>query len=122
MIQKAIFFLVITALVAFPAFSLPHDGVNGDWDATMHIVGYTVTGSMTFKADGETLTGSCFTEHTGKGTITGTVKDDNVTFTAKFEKHEDIDFTGTFKDGKLDGEFKTEGNTGQWSAVPHKSS
>lgn len=122
MFIKAIFFLVMTALAAMPAFSLPHDALSGDWDITCHVVGYTVPGKMTLKVADAVITGTVETEHTGPGTIVGTLKDGKLTFTAKFEKHESIDFTGSLKDGKLEGEFKTEGNTGQWTAVPHKAS
>ena len=121
MIKKAIFLAVIAALVALPAFATPNDSVTGDWDATFHIEGFTIQGKIALKVEGEAVTGTCDTEHTGHGTITGTFKDGKLSFTAKFEKHESIDFTGWIKDGKLDGEFKTEGNTGQWSAVPHKA-
>lgn len=123
MIKNAIFFLIIGALVALPGLSLPHDGITGDWDVTCHIVGYTVPGTITFKVTGEVVTGTVETEHTGKGTISnGTLKDGKLIFTANFEKHEAINFTGTYKDGKIEGEFTTEGNTGQWNAVRHKTS
>jgi|GEM_PF-6510461 len=121
MLKQAVFILVVVALVALPVLSLPPDSVSGDWDGTFHVLTYTLPAKLTLKASGEVLTGTCDTEHTGHGTITGTVKDGKLTFTAKFEKHESIDFTGTLKDGKLEGEFRTEGNIGKWSAVPHKS-
>lgn len=123
MFNKAIFILIIAALAALPALSIAPDPVSGNWDVTCHIVGYTVPGTMSFKVEGEKVTGTVETEHTGKGTIAGGVwKDGKLSFTANFEKHESIIFTGTVKDGKLEGEFKTEGNTGQWTAVPHKAS
>ena len=122
MIKKAIFLLVILALVALPAFSLPLHGVTGDWDVTCHIEGFTVPGKMTLKTAGEVVTGTVETEHTGHGTISnGTLKGGKLTFTANFEKHEAINFRGTYKDGKIEGDFTTEGNTGQWAAVPHKA-
>ena len=122
MFIKAIFFLIMAALAVTPALAVPHDGVNGDWDITCHIVGYTVPGTMSLKVTDSVITGTVQTEHTGTGTITGTMKGGKISLTAKFEKHETIEFTGSLKDGKLEGEFKTEGNTGQWTAVPHKAS
>lgn len=121
MIKNAIFFIVIAALAALPAFATPRDSVTGNWDATFQISGFTLPGTISLKVEGDVLTGTCDTEHTGPGTITGTVKDGKLIFMAKFEKHESIDFTGMFADGKLAGEFKTEGNTGQWSALRHKT-
>ena len=42
--------------------------------------------------------------------------DGKLSFTLDFEKHESIDVTGTLKDGKLAGEFHTEGFTDKWEA------
>ena len=122
MIKNLVFLFIITVLVALPTSSTPLETVTTDWDVTFHILTYTIPGRISLTSDGKTLSGTCDTEHTGHGTISGSVKDAKLTFTAKFEKHESIDFTGTLKDGKLEGEFKTEGNTGQWTATPHKAS
>jgi hypothetical protein len=123
MIRKAIFAAFIFATVALTSLATPPDAVSGNWDATFHVLSFTIEGTMSFKVEGETVTGTVDTEHTGHGTISnGLLKDGKLSFTANFEKHEAIVFTGTAKDGKLEGEFKTEGNTGQWSAVPHKAS
>ncbi len=123
MIHKIVFFFIVIALAALPALSLPADSITGDWDVTCRILGFTVPGNMTLKVQGEVVTGTVDTEHTGHGTISnGSWKDGKLGFTATFEKHESIVFTGVLKDGKLEGEFQTEGNTGQWTAVPHKAS
>jgi len=123
MIQKAIFFFILIALVALPGLSLPPENPTGDWDVTCHIEGFTVPGKMSLKVQGEAVTGTVDTEHTGHGTIAnGSWKDGKLSLTATFEKHESIVFSGTVKDGKIEGEFQTEGNTGQWTAVPHKAS
>jgi hypothetical protein len=34
-----------------------------------------------------------------------------------FPSHESIDVTGSLKDGKLTGEFRTEGRQGTWEAT-----
>jgi hypothetical protein len=123
--KKVVFVLVVTALMALPAISrpVPPDPVTGDWDVTCQIEGFTVPGTMSLKVEGDKVSGSVDTQHTGHGTIAdGVWKDGKLSFTATFEKHEPIVFTGSAKDGKLTGEFKTEGNTGQWSAVPRKKS
>jgi len=38
--------------------AFPHDPVTGNWDATFHVEGFTITGKMAFKVEGETVTGT----------------------------------------------------------------
>ena len=122
---KAIFsFATLILVISFTAFaSSPgaSGNVKGDWDATFMIAGQTIQGAMSFDTNGKTLTGSLFTEHTGKGTVTdGTFDDNKLNCTLKFEKHESIALTGELKDDKLSGTFATEGMTGTWTAVRKK--
>lgn len=121
MFRNTIVVAAILTLASLSMLAVPPDPVSGDWDATFHVLTFTIQGSMSLKVEGEVVTGTVDTEHTGHGTISkGVLKDGKLSFTANFEKHESIVFTGSAKDGKLEGEFKTEGNTGQWTAVPHK--
>jgi hypothetical protein len=93
------------------------DLISGDWDVTFTIEGTTVPAKFTFKLDGDKLTGTAFSEHTGAGTLSkGKWADNKLEFTLDFAKHESIDVTGTLKDGELSGEFRTEGMVGKWSA------
>jgi len=46
----------------------------------------------------------------------GTFKDGKLSLTADFATHESIKFTGEIKDGKIVGEFFTEGTSGTWAA------
>jgi hypothetical protein len=70
--------------------------------------------------EGENVTGTIETAHTGPGTVQdGKWIDGKLSATLVFEKHESIALTGglkTDKDQKLEGEFRTEGRTGNWQA------
>ena len=62
------------------------------------------------KLKGHNVTGTVESKHTGPGKLTkGSWVDDKLSFTLVFEHHESIDVTGSLKDGKLVGEFRTEG-------------
>jgi hypothetical protein len=109
-------FAVLTASQASAS-----SGIKGDWDVTFTIANQTVDGTISLDVDGKTLTGSVFTVHTGKGTITDGEFDGNkLSCTLKFEKHESIALSGEYKDDKLSGTFVTEGMTGTWTAVRKK--
>jgi hypothetical protein len=75
---------------------------------------------MSLQLEGEKLTGSIETAHTGPGTFQdGKWLDGKLTATLIFEKHESIALTGGFQadnNQKLEGEFRTEGHTGKWQA------
>ena len=94
-----------------------HDPISGVWEVNFTLQGTTVPGTFTLKLDGDKVTGTAESEHTGAGTINrGTYADHKVSFTLDFAKHDSIAITGRLKDGKLSGEFKTEGMQGTWEA------
>src|SRR5436309_8621616 len=109
--------LLLVATYASSASTAPGpDRVKGDWDVSFAIAGQTADGTFSFDVDGKTLTGTVFTEHTGKGTITnGTFDNNKLSCTLKFEKHESIALKGELKDDQLSGTFATEGMTGTWT-------
>ena len=115
----AILFAISCAVSASsPAASA---NIKGDWKATFSIAGHTAEGTLTFDTNGKALSGTIFTEHTGKGIVTdGTFEDNKINCTLKFEKHESIALTGEFKDDKISGTFATEGMTGTWTAERKK--
>jgi hypothetical protein len=97
------------------------DRISGDWDVTFEVQGMKVQGTFTFKLDGDKVTGTVDTQHTGHGTLSdGTFAHDALSFTANFAAHESIAVTGTLKDDKLSGEFRTEGGQGKWEATKKK--
>jgi len=96
-------------------------GVKGDWDVIFTIAGQSAEGTISLDVSGKALTGTVFSEHTGKGAITnGTFENDKLACTLTFEKHESIALSGEYKDDKLSGTFATEGTTGTWTAVRKK--
>lgn len=93
------------------------DPVSGDWDVTFELQGMSVPGNFKLKLDGDKVTGTAYSDHTGAGTVSkGSWADNKLTFTLDFAKHESILINGVANDGKLSGEFFTEGMKGTWSA------
>lgn len=119
MFVKTFALTTILGLLAFAAATpAATDSIKGEWAGVFLIAGHTAYATMKFDVDGNKVTGSMNSEHTGPGTITdGNWENGKLTCTIKFEKHESIDFSGWLRDGKLEGEFKTEGMTGTWTAT-----
>jgi len=93
------------------------DPISGEWDVLFTLQGTTVPGKFKLKLDGDKVTGTAESEHTGPGTLSkGTWVDHKISFTLDFAAHDSIAVTGTMKDGKLVGEFRTEGMQGSWEA------
>lgn len=113
--------IVIAALCcALPALAQRAEApsIGGDWAVTFTVQGQTVPGQMAFHADGDKLTGTLDTEHTGHGTLEGGAwSHDKLTGICVFEHHEAIALAGELRDGKLAGTFRTEGMDGKWEAV-----
>jgi len=115
---SALIAIAILALSVSLTLAVATDAVSGDWKITFKMGDHTGEGTMTLKLDGDKVTGTVETAHTGPGTLSnGAYKDGKLSFTANFAKHESINFTGEVKDGKLTGEFATEGMTGSWAGT-----
>jgi hypothetical protein len=95
------------------------DVISGEWNVSFFVKGHPATpATFNFKLDGEKITGTAYSDHTGAGTIRdGRYRDGKLTFTLEFKKHESIAIAGGFAEGKLSGEFTTEGFTAQWEAT-----
>lgn len=94
------------------------DSIEGNWIVTFTIQGQTVQGQMAFHTDGDKLSGTVETAHTGRGTLQGGAWSHNkMTGICVFEKHEAIALAGELRDGKLAGTFRTEGMDGKWEAL-----
>ena len=94
------------------------DPISGEWDVTFYVHEQKTPASFTFKVDGKTVTGTAYSDHTGPGTIRdGKYADGKLSFTLDFQKHESIIVNGALRDGKLSGEFTTEGFTDKWEAT-----
>lgn len=98
--------------------SQPADPISGEWNVTFHVHEMKTPATFTFALDGTKLTGTAISDHTGPGTIRdGKYANGKLSFTLDFKKHESIAVNGTLKDGKLTGEFSTEGFTDKWEAA-----
>jgi len=107
-------------------FSHPHhasaaddkDVISGEWNVTFYVHEHKTPASFTFKVEGTTVTGTAYSDHTGPGTIRdGKYADGKLSFALDFKKHESIVVNGALKEGKLSGEFSTEGFTDKWEAT-----
>ena len=94
------------------------DPISGEWNVTFYVHEHKTPASFTFKVEGTTVTGTAYSDHTGPGTIRdGKYADGKLSFTLDFKKHESIVVTGALKEGKLSGDFSTEGFTDKWEAT-----
>ena len=101
-----------------PAPAKQTDPISGAWDASFSAQGTTIPATFDLKLDGTKVTGSVNSDYTGPGTIRdGSWADGKLSFTMDFKKQESIAVNGTLKDGKLVGEFTTQGFTSNWEAV-----
>ena len=94
------------------------DPISGEWNVMFFVQGHNTPATFSFKLDGQKVTGGAYSDHTGAGTIRdGKWIDGKLSFTLDFAKHESIVVNGALKDGKLAGEFTTEGFTAKWEAA-----
>lgn len=93
------------------------DPISGEWEVTFFVHGSTTPATFTLKLEGDKVTGAANSVHTGPGTIRdGSWIDNKLSFTLDFKSHESIAINGTLQDGKLVGEFRTEGFVAKWEA------
>ncbi len=93
------------------------DPISGDWNAIFEVETFKVPVEMKLKLKGNQVTGTVHSDHTGAGTVSnGTWSDQKLTLTFEFATHEAIAVSGSITNGKLSGDFATEGRTGKWTA------
>ena len=109
-------------LFAQPSASPTSRSIDGDWVITFQAGGQSVSGNMHFKTEGEQLTGTVETAHTGPGTVqNGKWSQEKISLTFVFKKHEDVSLEGQLNaDGTLAGDYHTEGRTEKWRAERKK--
>jgi hypothetical protein len=91
--------------------------ISGDWNATFEVEGMKVPFRLKLRLDGDKVTGTAESQHTGAGTLTdGSYSEEKLSFTMVFAKHESIAVSGKLEGSKLRGEFATEGRKGTWYA------
>ena len=109
--------------VILAGWSLQHkpsrssDPISGEWDVLFVAMGTTTPGTLELKLNGHKVTGKASSAHTGPGTVRkGSWAANTLSFTLEFAAHDSIALTATLKDGKLVGEFRTEGFVSKWEA------
>ena len=93
------------------------DLISGEWNVSFFVHDTTTPATFNLKLAGTKVTGTVYSEHTGPGTVReGKWADGKLTLMLDFKNHESITVEGAMKDGKLAGEFHTEGFTAKWEA------
>jgi hypothetical protein len=122
--RKAILLVPAFVLMLATSIALAQHGsqasgsIAGEWHITFMVQGHTVPGTLVLAAEGEKLTGTVETQHTGPGKLQdGKFAASKLSATCVFERHESIDLTGELQGEKLIGTFRTEGREGQWEAT-----
>lgn len=94
------------------------DPISGTWNVSFFVNGSAHPSTFDLKLEGTKVTGTAASDHTGPGTVRdGSWSDGKLSFTLDFKKHESIAVKGALKEGKLVGEFTTEGFTATWEAT-----
>ena len=89
--------------------------VAGTWNLTVDIGGTTATPTVTFKQEGETLTGTYSSQMLGEQKVTGTIKGNAITFefTASFDGNAvKVTYSGTVEKATMKGKV-TFGDLGE---------
>ena len=94
------------------------DLISGEWEGTFHVGGTTTAFMLELKLDGSKVNGKANSNHTGPGVISkGSWIDGKLLLKLDFISHESIEMSATLKEGRLVGEFRTEGFVANWEAV-----
>ena len=93
------------------------DPISGEWNVSFFVHDTTTPATFNLKLAGTKVTGTVYSEHTGAGTVReGKWANGKLTLIFDFKNHESIAVDGAINDGKLAGEFHTEGFTAKWEA------
>jgi hypothetical protein len=96
----------------------PSGSIAGEWSISFMVQGQTVPGTLVLAVEGETLTGTVETQHTGPGKLQdGKFAASKLSATCVFERHESITLMGELQGERLVGTFRTEGRDGKWEAT-----
>ena len=110
--------ILATSMAVAQHSSQPSGSIAGEWQITFMVQGQTVPGTLVLAAEGEKLTGTVETQHTGPGKLQdGKFAASKLSATCVFEKHESIELMGELQGEKLVGIFRTEGREGKWEAT-----
>ncbi len=96
-------------------------GVAGNWSLVVAAQDGTITAGMSLKQDGQKVTGTFTSDHTGEVAVDGQYVDGTLSFTIALHGGNDpsmkIDFTGKLKtDGSLAGSLTGPMGDMEWTA------
>jgi hypothetical protein len=128
-IISSVMLILVAAVVSLPARTMagglrqdkPAE-VAGTWNIAIDIGGNTATPSVTFKQDGETLTGIYSSQLLGEQKVTGTIKGNAITFefTASFDGNAvKVTYSGTVDKDTMKGKV-TFGDMGEGTFTAKK--
>jgi len=117
-IVPAFVLILATSMAVAQQGSRPSGSIAGEWNITFMVQGQTVPGTLVLAAEGETVTGTVETQHTGPGKLQdGKFAGSKLSATCVFDRHESIELMGELQGEKLVGTFLTEGREGKWEAT-----
>jgi hypothetical protein len=100
--------LVTIFVIVVPAMGAYATDVTGEWKLTVESPNGTGTPTVTFKQDGETLTGT-YKGRFGEAPLKGTVKDNDIKFSLTISPQGQdlqLDYTGTVDGDTMKGKVK----------------
>src|ERR1017187_5752555 len=114
-----VFELILASSAAVAQHGTPPSGsVAGEWSISFMVQGQTVSETLVLAVEGETLTGTVETQHTGPGKLQdGKFAASKLSATCVFDRHESFALMGEPQGKKLVGTFLTEGREGKWEAT-----
>ena len=122
--RRAIWIVLVLELILASSAALAQQGtrpsgsIAGEWNISFMVQGQTVPGSLVLTVEGETVTGTVETQHTGPGKLQdGKFAASKLSATCVFDRHESIALMGELQGEKLVGTFRTEGRDGKWEAT-----
>lgn len=108
-IISSVALILLAAVLSVPVRAVGQDkpaDVAGTWNIMIEIGGNTGTPTVTFKQDGENLTGTYSSQVVGEQKVTGTIKGNAITFefTASFDGNSvKVTYSGTVDKGTMKG-------------------
>src|SRR5215470_2603915 len=95
----AVGFIVSAFMASAQHSARPSASIAGKWNITFTLQGQTASGTLFLAVEGDTLTGTVETQHTGAGRLRdGKISRTNLSATCAFDHHESIALTGELRD------------------------
>ena len=111
--------LLIVAMVTVGISRPAADDVSGTWEFKVESAQGTATPSITFKQQGEKLSGT-YKGRMGERPLEGTIKDDKIRFSVKLKFQDQefvVTYSGTVKGNSMSGTVQFgDAGTGKWTA------